>query len=363
MRGPDNMNVDELYRLAVWFNAEFPELSRLYKSLLSPLNHNASQPDKRPLEEQLNVLVEFLTHQDFSVLSLEQIYILSLLGVDLYIGHPGADYVNSAVRTSNYDPATAVQRLNTAMQAISNARGLLAAYAESVKNMGLEYSDVEAEDGFITIRIGFQNDAAINNVVDWKNSAREWHDIVRGLSMVCGEKPEDIKVIGAATGSIIMVLATTAAFATLLASISKYITVAARDIIEIQISLENLRQKKILTKNMELEFKKLEKETAESTISKVESLVEEDIKDFDGDIKVALSSSIKKLLNFSEKGGTVDFVAPEDDLEAEDDVDEGDSEEDGLHAALLEARTAIREYQVQREDLKLLSDGTTRPVG
>lgn len=296
------MNVDELYRLGVWYANQFSDLSRHYTALLEPINHNANQPDKRPIEIELNELTEFLSDQYFDELSLEQLKMLNSLGVDAYIGPEGASYVEAAVRTSNYDPATAVQRLNAAVKSINSARGLLAAYVDAVNNLGFGPDDVLAEDGLITIRIGFKNDVAINNVTDWKDTAKEWYDIIRGLSMVCEEKPEDVKVIGAATGSIILVMAGTAAFTAILAQISKHITSVAKDF-GVRMEVENLRQKKLLTRGMEAELKKIEKEKTDNAVATIEQLLEGKMKSKDGDVSVALTSSIKKLLTFSEKGG------------------------------------------------------------
>lgn len=348
------MNVDEIYRLGAWFAGQFPETKKLYAALLAPITHNASQADKRPVEAELNALIEFLDNQQFDELSIQQLKMLSSLGVDAYLGHEGAAYVEAQVRTSNYDPATAVQRINEALQSISNARGKLTGYVEAVNSLDFGPDDVLAEEGLITIRVGFQNDVAIDNVTDWKDTAKDWYDIIRGLAMACEESPEDVKVIGAATGSIILIMAGTAAFTAVLAQISKHITTTAKDVISVRMEVENLRQKKLLTKSMEAELRKIEKDKTESAVATIEKLLEGKIAGKDGDVGVALTASIKKLLTFSEKGGTVDFVAP--DLQEPEDGDE--SEDGGLRAALLEAKTAIREYQGERESLKLLSDGT-----
>lgn len=329
-------------------------MNKLYNALLEPINHNANQPDKLPVEEQLDALTSFLTDQAFDELSLEQLKVLNSLEVDAFMGREGAEYVETTVRTSNYDPATAVQRLTAAGKSIGNTRSLLAAYAEAVNNLGFGADDAEAEDGLITIRIGFRSDVAINNVTDWKDSAKDWYDIIRGLSMACEEKPEDVKVIGAETGSIILIMAGTAAFTALLATITKHITTAAKDVISVRVEVENLRQKQMLTKGMEAELRKLEKEKADGAIATIEQLLEGKIKGKDGDVSVALASSIKKLLTFSEKGGTVDFVSPEEVEESEGD----DAVDAGVRSALIEARSAIREYQGERESLKLLSDRT-----
>lgn len=343
------MNVEELYQLGIWFSDQFPELQKRYAALHNPLTHNASQPDKRPLESELESLLEFLRGQHFDDLSLEQLKMLSSLGVDAYVGPDGAAFVERTVRTSNYDPATAVTRLNEAIQSISNARAKLAAYVDATNGLDLRPEESLAEEGLITIRVGFQNDVAIDNVVDWKNTAKEWYDIVRGLALVCDERPEDVRVVGAATGSVILILAGTAAFTALLARIAKHMTTTAKDVVGVRMEIENLRQKKLLTRAMEVELRRVEKEKSDNAIDTVMGLLDRNLTGKDGDVPVALTSSIKKLLTFSEKGGTVDFVAPE--------VDEGDEGlgDEELKAALLAARTAIREYQGEREALKLLS--------
>ncbi|MEH6699645.1 MAG: hypothetical protein V7672_13150 [Brevundimonas sp.] len=348
------MNVDELYRLGVWFSTQFQELKKRYAALQAPLSHNASQPDKRPVESELDSLVDFLRSQHFDELSLEQLKMLGLLGVDAYIGPEGAAFVEGAVRTSNYDPATAVTRLNEAIASINEARAKLAAYVDAVDGLALTPDEVLADEGLITIRVGFQNDVAIDNVADWKNSAKDWYDIIRGLAMACNEKPEDVKVIGASTGSIIMIMAGTAAFTAILAQIAKHMTTTAKDVIGVRVEIENLRQKKLLTRAMEEELRRIEKDKSDNAIDTVIGLLKGNLSGKDGDVPVALSASIKKLLTFSEKGGTVDFVAPELD-EGED--GSGDADDDELKVALIAAKAAIREYQGERESLKLLSSG------
>lgn len=352
-----DMNIDELHRLADWYTGQFAELSRLYNALLEPINHNASQPNKQTIETQLNALTEFLSEQRFDELSIEQLTMLTSLKVDAYLGREGAKYVNGVVRTSDYDPATAAQQLNAATQALNRARDLLAAYADAVTNLGFGAAGIETADGLITIRVGFKNDVAINNVTDWKDTSKEWYDIIRGLSMACEEKPEEVKIIGAETGSVILVMAGTAVFTALLARMSKHITGVARDIIGVRVAIEDLRQKNLLTKAMEAELKRVEKEKAEGAVATIETLLADKLNGKDGDIKAAFTASIKKLLTFNEKGGTVDFVSPE--TQPEDKA----GEDGGVRAALIEAQAAIRDYQSERESLKLLSDGTKGAAG
>jgi len=109
---------------------------------------------------------------------------------------------------------------------------------------------------------------------------------------------------------------------------------------------------------MEIEFKKLEKEKRDGAVTTIEALLEAKLIGKDGEIKSALTKSIQKLLTFSEKGGSVDFVSPEEEGEEEEEGGADAAGDGALKIALMEARDAIREYQVERESLKLLSDGS-----
>ncbi|KQY90819.1 hypothetical protein ASD25_20080 [Brevundimonas sp. Root1423] len=310
------------------------------------------------MEEHLQALINFLNDQRFDELSIQQLKMLTALGADAYMGPAGAEFVNDVVRTSNFDPATAAQKITEAMQTLSKARASFTAYAEAVKNLGFEVRDIEDDEDRIIIRIGFQNDVSIDNVTDWKDAGKEWYEIIRGLAMACDEKPEDVKVVGTATGSIILILAGTVVFTTLLARISKNITSVAMDVLGVRSAMEDLRQKGILTKTMEKEFRDIEKSKRDSAVTTIEGVLAEQLKGKDGEINTALVKSIEKLLTFSEKGGSVDFVAPEENEEEEEEEEGDDVANIKLKAALLEAREAIHEYQGQRLSLKLLSDGT-----
>lgn len=347
------MNINELENLSIWFAEQYPEVYELYQNLMRPIQYNASQPTKQPLENELSSLIEYLNSMRFDELSLQQLKLLSDLGVIVYLGPEGAQFVEAVVKKSDYDPSTAYTQLNQAATKLTEAHSGFEAYLASLRLLGLE-KPLYAEDvQYITIRIGFQSDAAINNVTDWKDSARDWYEIIRGLALAVNEAPEETKVVGASTGSIILILAGTLSVTTLLALISKNVASVARDVIGIGNEIEELRKKKLLNSVIEKELKKQEQKRKDEAHAEIIKLIEEKIDDLDGEKKNALDASIKKLLTFNEKGGNVDFVAPDDE-----DSEEEESETDGLEplSALSEARQAIQSYQQVREQVKLLTD-------
>lgn len=350
------MNVNELYKLAIWYDERHSTLSRRYQELLNPLQHNATQANKQPLESPLEALLTELKAMSFEELSLQQLALLRSLGADEFLGASGVQFIDKTVRSSDYDPATAVEEMQRAVSKLNGAHQQLIAYRDAVKALEVDLMDFEEPDDFITIRVGFQNDAAINNVTDWKKSASDWYEIIRGLSLASGESPESTKVLGAGTGSLILFLATTATVTILLAIISKNVSSVAKNIIEIQSETENLRQKKILTKVMEGELSKQVQELKKGALATVLAETRQQIPDLKNEAETALTNSVKKLLAFNEKGGNVDFVAP-----AEQDatpVEGGEETPDPAAKALALARAAIEEYQAERDIVKLLTDAS-----
>ncbi len=341
------MDIRELEKLAVWYGEHFDRLGSLYQAIISPIQHNATQAEKVAVEEPLNDLIKYLGRMDFEVLSIEQLRLLEKLGVSAYIGHEGADLVSSIVRTANYDPNTASAQLNEAHGKLGNVRSYLESFLQSLNN--LELRDQEDDSHFITIRVSFQDDASITNVSQWKKSSADWYDIIRGISMINNEAPEATKVISATKGSIILTLAATAGVTALLAKISKHITATAKGILEFEHLREDLKQKKMLTKVLADELDRVATERKENAVQEIVGEFKQVMADGAGDKLAALTKSVEKLLAFNKKGGTVDFVMPENDDE------DGDETEAEAPAGLAAAKRAIKDYQEVREQVKLLS--------
>lgn len=346
------MDIRELEKLAVWYGEHFDRFGSLYQALIGPIQHNANQPQKVPIEEHLSDLIKCLKRMDFEVLSIEQLKLLDKLGVSEYMGHEGAELIDSIVRTANYDASTAYSQLTEAYAKLSNVRSYLDSFLQSL--IPLDLRDREGDSEFITIRVSFQNDASITNVSQWKKSSADWYDIIRGIAMINDEAPEATKVVSATKGSIILTLVATAGVTALLARIAKDITTTAKEVLEVEHSREDLKQKKMLTKVMADELDRLAKEKKENTVQEILGEFKDVFAEGAGDKLAALTKSVEKLLAFNEKGGTVDFVMPDNDDEDEGQY-EGDEGQAAAPVGITAARKAIRDYQEVREQVKLLA--------
>ena len=347
------MDIRELEKLAVWYGEHFDRLGSLYQALISPIQHNANQAQKVAVEEPLNELIKYLRQMDFEVLSIEQLKLLAKLRISVYVGHEGADFVNSIVRTANYDASTAFTALSVANATLGNVRSYLDSFLQSLN--GLELRNQEDDSEFITIRVSFQNDASITNISQWKKSSADWYDIIRGIAMVNNEAPEATKIISATKGSIILTLAATAGVTALLATIAKHITNTAKEVLEVEHSREDLKQKKLLTKAMADELDRVAKEKEDNAVQEIVSGFKHVMPDGTGDKLAALTKSVEKLLAFNEKGGVVDFVMPENEGEDEGAVEGNEEAPAAAPTGLAAAKMAIRDYQEVREQVKLLS--------
>lgn len=357
------MNVLELLELTDWFNSNFSDLSQKYQAVQRVLQNNVNQGTQQPLEEPLNDLIEFLASMRLGELNIQQLRFLDQQGVANLIGHDGVEFVKRTIKTTTYDPATSLTEIRDATSKIGSTNQKLAQYRGAVDELGIRPETFVSAQDEIVVRVGFRNEASIEDIEGWRTSADDWYHIIRGLSMLVGEAPENTRVIGVSNGSIILILATTATVSGLLAMISKHVTGIAKDVISVQVAREELRSKRLLNDVMEAELAKQINEKRKERLSAINEelagMIPEKTK---GDINIALEKSIDKLVEFGEKGGDVDFVAPPIPEKEKDEDPEGFAEraiDENTLKELEEVRRLISDYQEEREAVKLLEDNSS----
>ena len=296
------MEVQEVISLADWFNENLDQAINAYTSLVNVLQHNAQQVDKQPVQEPLEDLVRVLAAMPTEQLSLLQLRVLENLEVSGLIGRRGAKWIEETVKTKTYDPATTFQSTQDANSKLQQAKAQLDSFGSAATAVGFVRSDFEEETDHLLINIIFQNDASIANVRDWKKRSAEWEQIIAGLAEAVGEKPEDVTVAGFSNGSIILTLAATAAVTKLLAMISKHIVGIAHDILSVRIKAEELRQARMMTDNMQEEFKNLEKTKRDAGKAEIAEEIGRALPDLEPEIRTKLDKSIEKALAFGEAG-------------------------------------------------------------
>ena len=234
------MDTRELFSLCQWFIDHGTPAAQHYGELQSALHHNATQQQKQPVRDQLNQLLSTLRSMPMHELSDDQIYLLEGQNVVHLIGMTGAKRVEKIVKSARFDPASA----NTDVQQMHQAMNEALQNFTSVKDSLAKIDDFEADQSNfdqMTIRIHFKDTAAIADVAAWKEWSNEWFDIVRGIAMCVDEAPENVKVLGARQGSVIMILGATAGVTALLLLISNHLTKIALNGLQVANAVEDLK--------------------------------------------------------------------------------------------------------------------------
>ena len=309
------MRAHEIMQLADWFDTHFANIQSAYEELLQVLEYNANHPDQQQIEPALNSLLAVIGEIRTQGLSIEQIEMLRKLEVFSLLGLQGASFVEQRVKDVAYDPATRVQEFQQMLSRLITANNHLSSFQRASHDLGLMYEPYQTSPDQLVVSVRFRDRVSIDNVPDLKNRTKDWYDITRGIALAAGETPDEVHVLGASRGSLIIEIACTLYFVRLLAEITTHITRAAVDIMEVRIGMEELKQKKILNALLAKELQRIEKEKKENALE----TVKEDIrklfpKGVSGDVSPALDKSIEHLMTFLDKGGELDFKLPPDVL-------------------------------------------------
>lgn len=349
------MNVTELYRFAKWLEEYGRAAHSKYNKLHAILQHNATQPNKQPVRDSLEGLVGTLTSLPMNELTAQQFSLLKHFEIADLLGEKGADFVRRTIDTSEFDPASAASDISNAQQAIAKTLDIVGQWGNAYEKLALpsELSDPEPDRHIV--RVQFQYEASIEDVPAWRASSDDWLTIARGVAMCVGEAPEDVKVVGATSGSIILELASSAAWVTLFAFIYRQLSYVVRDGLRIANAVADLKHKKMLYKEVEKAFEDERKKLEEGGLKKAISEVKKKLpRNIEQDKVLALTKAMEKFFNFYKKGGEVDFVEP-----SEEKVDDEEGEDEA--SELSDLREAIKEIRSVQSQIRLLTFDSDKP--
>ena len=208
----------------------------------------------------------------------------------------------------------------------------------------------------VMIRVTFAGQASMKNVVDFKKWGNIWHEIGRGIAMAHDAPPEDIKVIGATKGSVIIELATNPAIATTASAIIFFALKLAEKVLDIKKKAEELKNLKLKNKKLARDLEKEAENEKKDGIEEICNKLVVDLKinsNGDGEKINALNKAVKDLINFVEYGGEVDFIMPDE----EHDEDEGAEENKQEYEILRNTIQEIRQLENKLKLLEATSDG------
>lgn len=316
------MNVSELYDLTYWIRNEIEEreISQKYQNLFRILQRNTQPNNPRvPFEDEKNELIDTLKEVPLIQLTKAQLIFLENLGLLNVVGQEGVEQIEDTLYKNALDIATSSKKINEMHQSLNDGLEKANQIRTGLSNC-VSAEDYE-EENEILMRVSFIGEASMNNVVDLKKWGIIWHDIGRGVAMAHDVSPEEIRVVGATRGSIIIELSTIAAIAGTVSGIILSALTVAEKVVDIRMKVEELRGYKL--KNDKV-VKDLAKEADNEKKLGIEEITNIHIKklkintESEGDKVKALDTAVKNLVNFIENGGEVDFIAPDDSEDAEE---------------------------------------------
>lgn len=320
------MQIQELLSLSYWIDEQIikTQVVSKYQKLLAVLQQNVNARNNQPrqgFKTQTDTLVETIRAITTSGLTNEQERMLEKLNILQNIGLAGVEQLENILFRNSLDIATAAKEVSIIHQKMTAAvasSNQIKASLEPLLEVAEEDNDEEIHD--VVMRVHFQNDVSLENISDFKKWGSTWFEIGRGIAMAHDHAPEDIKVIGAQKGSIIIELAVVTAIATTASTIILSALKVADRVLTIRKKAEEIRSLKLNNKKLEADLEKeadKEKKEGLDSITKEISVSLKIDQNGDGEKVKALEKSVKNLIDFVENGGEVDFFADEQETEEE----------------------------------------------
>lgn len=349
------MQVAELLSLTDWIkeHVERGGLEARYSALVEKLRVN-TQPGQQRVsfqaekEELFRVLKSIPLYQ----LSQAQIDVLASVGIAEYIGEIGAEDIEIVLVDSGLDIANALERIEKMAQSVSKGVRWANDMHPRLAPLG-PVGTTSAKGDEVLVRIRFAGDAAIGNIVHLKKWAASWYEIGRGITMLHREKPEELRIVGASNGSVVVWMVTSIGVSKTLTSILSDILKIAERVLVIQKAIQEIRSMRLANDTAELALKDEIKAIKEKA---VETIVAEAVENTtskqktDGELQGIVTKAVERLLEFSEKGGEVDFVLPKPEEGTSDELLEKQSE---IRKAVEEVRkleSSVKQLELFKQD-------------
>ncbi len=319
------MHINELFALTEWVEKEIKSinLGGIYSNLFNVLNQNANRRNNQPaqpFEEQKADLLAALNGVNLYVLSETQIASLDTMGILRNVSSKAVSKVTELL-SNTLDIAHVATELNSIktelQQGVQKSDAIRAALGPIAQQ---NESDIAANK--ILTRITFHHDASINDIKELNEWSSKWFDIGRGFAMANGQTPEDVEIVGATKGSLILEVAILASLAL---PIAKTISLTMDSLVKFQdfrLKSAEIRKLKDDNENISAELEE-DAERWEARAIKVKENAQTEITEkikqhFDNykeDANAELHKAVKTLIDFLSRGGDVDCVIPEESEE------------------------------------------------
>lgn len=320
------MNTIELYRLTDWIEHAIVNAGVVehYQSLHQVLQQQvqASQP-RQPFARQRDQLLACLSRVPVEQLSRQQRQLLDDLGIAQAVGEQGVAQVEDTLYRNAIDLVTSAQVIGELLQHLQD--GIRRSSQIRSGLQGVVDNDARrATEDPVLMRVLFAGQSSMANVTDFRRWGDLWHDIGHGIAFAHGERAEDVKIVGASSGSVVLELAVSINFASTASDIILGALQLTHKVQDINQKAEELRRLQLKNNRLILD---LEREAEYETRTGVENISAVMIKKLglkkngEGDKITALMKAVKHLIYFMDNGGEVDFVIDDSEQSQQHDAE------------------------------------------
>lgn len=358
------MNLAELWGLTEWLEREIKAagIVQKYEALRDVTRQNASGQAQESIEEQRNALVLGLRAVPIDVLSLEQLEFLDRLNIGLFVGERAVAWIEDVTYKSAVDQAHIAAEMERAITTVNE--GLRRSDATRDGLVGLLPPAPEPTEDLAILRVKFAGKTEIRNVVELKRWTNRWHIIGRGLTVAVDGTPEDFRVLGASTGSLIVDFGVQLKLAGGFVALITAGLVVVEKIWGIRKHAQELRHGKLVEEKLTRELDQAAKDAEDAAAAEITLELTAKFRlsadHGDGDKINNLAKAVQEFIAFQRQGGVADLVLPEPPAEPEEGAEpEGDAIKElrALHVSQREVRRLEEQVkQLQLEAAAMADD-------
>lgn len=226
------------------------------------------------------------------------------------IGYQAIKRINDSFNKYQGDPFGVVQEISVMIQELTQMESKYNSVVDLFKPFLDQYTEEEITPGHTVLYLFFENNAILNTFKDLQNASKDWNINIRSFSRLASEPVQDVEIYSIEQGSIIFGLIAGIGTATALAKgINEILKVYERvlNIRKIQLETKKLKLDLSIQKIYEDEINKIIETASEKA---AEKLIKEYLGDQlggKGDIGNGISIALKKMFEFIEKGGKIDY--------------------------------------------------------
>ena len=323
------MQVAELLKLAEWFESNIVGAGvitgyvNLHNKMSQNIRSNGYHHTMVSFDAEKEKLFDSIGSITFQNLTLEQINFLDKLQVVSLLGTQGIEVVRGILIDNSLDIAAAYEKIEKLSSIINDANTKMTKIKSALSMFFKSREDNEVGSGNVLVRVYFKDDVAIDNLTRFKELGVLWFDIGRGIAMAQGKTQDDFKIISAEKGSVILSFSVAIGIACLASKIILGGMKVVEKILDIRKKIEEIKNLKLKNKQIEQDLEKeaenAKKEAVDNILNSVVGELKLNVKE-QGDVVNALKIAIKNLINFTEKGGVVDFVQATEEDDGDEDA-------------------------------------------